>query len=162
MGPFAAEGHIISLQNSDLDIEVSCILDVHKQAVIMADKTELASDLVTTAIEKAFADEYKESGSHKPFVKLLLGKAPTLSDIQQRAERVRPGTAAAKKKAADEDSSSNSGSDSAQVASDIEDNDCEAATAAASVASGDVAKMESVKAGCGGSAVVVVVAGLVD
>ena len=152
-GKFVAAGHIVSMPNQELEVEVSCTLDVATQSTIM-NLNALQDDLLTNAIEKAFASgDWNQHEQGKPFLALMRGSVPSLDDIAQRAERVGQVTAKRKVKSAvaepdsedndvsddgegDKDSSSSSGGEGDNDKSDGSDNsdggeDSEAAPAEA-------------------------------
>ena len=82
---FSAKGYVCGL-GSDCDLEVACVMNVATDTVVLqpgqCDMSELVESAVSQAMKQGTLD-----GSAKPFLELLTGKAPTLRDIQLRAER---------------------------------------------------------------------------
>ena len=86
-GKFKTSGHLVSLPNSTLECEVSCLLDVRTSTSIMKN-CDLQDSLSDAALTNAFQNaQFGAHNSEKPFVEFLCGKSPSLSDLANRADR---------------------------------------------------------------------------
>ena len=89
MGGFKAEGHLLGLDScADWDVEVACTLTVASSTQVLAPGRHM-EEIVQKAVEKALVVQpWDRAGPQaKSAMDLLLGKAPTFQQLEQRAER---------------------------------------------------------------------------